>query len=136
MSKYIKTANAIYDGTKYPICTCTEIYSDLHYQYAPDVEVGDRFIMLEDGHSEKVLVETDHLPALCDEYDIVIRGHHHHFYDLERVLQILERIKEEKVFIDDTTVEKVDAVYAAIWTDKGLIYVGKMNDQGGWDLCL
>ena len=29
---------------------------------------------------------------------------------------------------------KFDAVYGAIWTDKGLIYVAKMNDKGGLEL--
>ena len=43
------------------------------------------------------------------------------------------------MFIYDKTdmkwfVEKGDNVYGAIWTDKGLIYVAKMNDKGELEL--
>ena len=63
----------------------------------------------------EIVEEADTIEELCDEFVC------------------------NEMFIYDKTdmkwfVEKGDNVYGAIWTDKGLIYVAKMNDKGELEL--
>ena len=73
---------------------------------------------------------ADTIEELCDEFDIIVKGKHHRYYNMEQVNWVIDQIKEERVYINGETIEKVDTIYGAIWTSKGLIYVAKMNDKG------
>lgn len=76
---------------------------------------------------------ADTIEELCDEivYEILTgeieepmyRDIHDAKIDIETQLKIYE---------DDIT--SVGAIYGAIWTDNGLIYVAKMNDKGELEL--
>lgn len=64
----------------------------------------------------EVLKETDTIKELCDEFVMISDGKHKldigcHSYGDEKI-----------------------QIYGAIWTDKGLIYVAKMNEKGELEL--
>ena len=77
------------------------------------------------GHGE-IIKQADTIEELCDEFmfiDEFFKREHRLAYSLENALA---RCKYHDV--DITTLR------GAIWTDKGLIYVAKMNDKGELEL--
>lgn len=75
-----------------------------------------------------VLKEADTIEELCDEFVGVLENGEgsHVWYDEpedEYYFQgAFERIKSHK--------DEYEIIYGAIWTDKGLIYVAKTNEEG------
>lgn len=65
-----------------------------------------------------VLKQADTIEELCDEFVRVSKSVH------------------DFLVSDDIPTKKFDdtEIYGAIWTDKGLIYVAKMNDKGELEL--
>ena len=63
---------------------------------------------------------ADTIEELCDEF-VIVGTNWQQIIDLESARYNLKRPKELKV-------------YGAIWTDKGLNYVAKMNDKGEFEL--
>lgn len=85
-----------------------------------------------------IIKQADTIEELCDEFRGVWTNycedgkdaHEEYHYD-----------KEKNVFYDDfeelthkAAIEKFDIFYGAIWTDKGLVYVAKMNEKGELEL--
>ena len=68
-----------------------------------------------------VVKSADTIEELCDKF--VYIGNDGNFIDSHVVPHTLYMIKNENV-----------KVYGAIWTNKGLIYVAKMNDKGELEL--
>lgn len=64
---------------------------------------------------DDIIAQADTVEELCDEF-----------------VGIYKNICE--VVIDKTNWNKYDIFYGAIWTDKGLIYVAKMNEKGVLEL--
>ena len=64
----------------------------------------------------EILEQADTIEELCDEF--------------------VYHLKSGGKFIDEQLVKSdiYEIVYGAIWTDKGLIYVAKMNDKGELEL--
>ena len=82
--------------------------------------------MLMDKNDVKKYKQADTIEELCDEFvfiDEFFKREHRLAYSLENALA---RCKYHDV--DITTLR------GAIWTDKGLIYVAKMNDKGNLEL--
>ena len=78
---------------------------------------------------EHIIKQADTIEELCDTIVIVWKDHlptiwndTTHFKDLLSMYSSYQRK------------HKIVVIYGAIWTDKGLIYVAKMNDKG--ELCL
>lgn len=73
-----------------------------------------------------ILKQADTIEELCDEF-VWIRKNN--------VLGILPSLDNRKYDIK-TAKKHLDKfeIYGAIWTDKGLIYVAKMNDKGELEL--
>ena len=72
------------------------------------------------------ITQADTIEELCDEFvfiDEFFKREHRHSYSLENALALCKYHD-----VDITTLR------GAIWTDKGLIYVAKMNEDGV--LCL
>lgn len=86
----------------------------------------DDFIILKDQglyikhFQDHIIKIADTIEELCDEY-VIVGTNWQQIIDLESARYNLKRPKELKV-------------YGAIWTDKGLIYVAKMNDKGELEL--
>lgn len=63
-------------------------------------------------------------------------------YDLieqaDNIEELLDEIIDNKNLINILPLESIDLtkdkIYGAVWTDKGLIYVAKLNDKGEWEL--
>ena len=77
-----------------------------------------------------VLEEADTIEELCDRYvlhqtDIIFFNENHTKYRFEN---------EPDNWYDITDTEIRVGIYGAIWTDKGLIYVAKMNSKGELEL--
>lgn len=109
-SMYIRTKNMIYQ------VEC-ETFDKKGYF------VGDYGVIFK----EQVIKQADTIEELCDEYVV---------FDKEQpngkllYYKGFENLKKE--FIDFEKDKEKVVVYGAIWTDKGLIYVAKMNDK--WEL--
>ena len=95
-------------------------------------ELCDSFVYLDISFNRIVHRREDTLSCLCERHNII--------NDTEMPYNQFKHFEEDEDFIQlDAThwldKEKVDrGVYGCIWTDKGLIYVAKMNDEG--KLCL
>ena len=70
--------------------------------------------------------ESDTIEELCDEFVFNVENQGHWVINnYKRALEIAKSYNEDKnKFI----------CYGAIWTDKGLIYVAKMNESGCLEL--
>lgn len=67
----------------------------------------------------EIIAQADTIEELCDEFVIV----HQNPYCIEHYLA-------DKNTDLKATNEHIGTVYGAIWTDEGLIYVAKMNEEG------
>lgn len=74
-------------------------------------------------HKYRVIKQANTIEELCDEF--VIKAYISSYPQIYHSVDL----KELNEFREKDTI-----VYGAIWTDKGLIYVAKMNDKG--ELCL
>lgn len=77
------------------------------------------------------LAKSENLEELCDEGVIEVKfgstGYKAHFNKyIDELKNFLKYLKE----CQPITKDEILNVYGAIWTDKGLIYVAKMNDKG------
>ena len=76
---------------------------------------------------KQIIARADNLPELCDEFVIVFEDGH--------VMTDLDYESFGKEWYKNNHIRMRNAqYYGAIWTDKGLIYVAKMNSEG--KLCL
>ena len=78
---------------------------------------------------------TDTIEELCDEFVAIAENGSPYLFS------IYEIDNKKYVYINEESGEplletfiKNKIVYGAIWTDKGLIYVAKMNDKGELEL--
>lgn len=67
---------------------------------------------------------ADTIEELCDCYVTLLKNKEHHIFHYHTLIR---RIMDEAK-------EQVDVIYGAIWTDKGLTYVAKMNNKGELEL--
>ena len=64
------------------------------------------------------------IEGLIDEYVIIVNGIQPEIFKFHGIIRrIYEQAKN-----------MYECIYGAIWTDKGLIYVAKMNDKGELEL--
>jgi hypothetical protein len=80
-----------------------------------------------------IINQAETIEELCDEFVLI-----EHYSDRE---DIHHHYRDKKSFIEDYIgYEHIDIVlrcytiYGCIWTDKGLIYVAKMNENGELEL--
>ena len=72
-------------------------------------------------YKDSIIKQADTIEELCDEFVVI------------------DKTWEEPLYIvldtkDDIETYLPSEIYGAIWTDKGLIYVAKMNDKGELEL--
>lgn len=120
-SKYIR----LKDGT---ICDDIEKYlldeEGNYCEFRTFMGINEEVIIIPKDNIEK---ESDNLEDLCDEF----------IWD-EQIICFSDKDKfhyENDDYIFDLDKEKIkEGIYAAVWTDKGLIYVARMNKDGEWEL--
>lgn len=71
--------------------------------------------------------EANTIEELCDEFVVKANGHNVVLHDLDSALRFTEDFYNHKL-------TKNYEIYGAIWTDKGLMYIAKMNEKGEMEL--
>lgn len=117
MGKYIRTKDGIYEPTKWQCDLSGEMIL-----VKADNKFGNDKVFTRD-----IIKQADTIEELCDNFVryVAVDDFHNILRDYEfKDLKLIgERIRKTD-----------DKVYGAIWTDKGLIYVAKMNDKGVLEL--
>lgn len=100
-------------------------------------EVKDDFIILKEQElylphfQDHIIAQSDTVEELCDE--LVLKD-----LDTEMCFVMsavhIQDIRDNWKNLMDNDYLKNHTIYGAIWTDKGLIYVAKMNDKGELEL--
>ena len=128
---YIRTKDGVYEVlSEYDEPEYTTLISNPVKAF--DVKVTTRtsngsFIRIVYG--SEVISQSESIEELCDEFVV---------FDKEQpngkflYYKGFENLKKE--FIDFEKDKEKVVVCGAIWTDKGLIYVAKMNDEGDLEL--
>ncbi len=82
---------------------------------------------------EEIVKQSDNLAELCDEFVIKVDNEYLHakYYPVDRTFYIYNT--EEEISLEECLRFNY-VVKGAIWTDKGLIYVAKMNEKGELEL--
>lgn len=89
-------------------------------------------------HKLEIIRKSENLEELCDEFVMT-----HYFketnYTKCEVLKedkdlMIKAVRLKKQHNKDKDLKNEFNIYGAIWTDKGLIYVTKMNDKGELEL--
>lgn len=78
---------------------------------------------------EEIIQEADTIPELCDEFVVIEKDNNQH--------KVFNKKGSDVFFVKDEHIDyfiKYYDFYGAIWTDKGLIYVAKMNENGELEL--
>lgn len=104
--KYIRTKDGIYEIDE------TTILASLPPCYKVIKPTDKHYAISE----KKVIKQADTIEELCDEFVVVDKT-------WEEPLHIVLDTK------DDMEMYLPNEIYGAIWTDKGLIYVAKMNES-------
>jgi hypothetical protein len=112
--KYIRTEKGIYEVVGADSCSYLNAPPEMYYitSYTKNIL------------KSKVIAQADNIIELCDEFIVV---------------KIDEEHKKENLIFGYWLTARINAVkgedlYGAIWTDKGLIYVAKMNEKGELEL--
>ena len=113
MKKYIRTKDGIYDMT-----TKNEKgeYDVQIVDYVEEETYGGRTGRLYLIPPKSVIKQADNVEELCDEF--IIKMSKEHYVSKRSLLELRDMNNY------------VGCIYGAIWTDKGLIYVAKMNEKG------
>lgn len=110
--KYIRTKDGIYKMI---------LVSPLGF-----VRIDKRDGTFPDIFEKDIVKQADNIEELCDEF-VVRYGDGYH--------DLMQRLKwAEMEEYNARLVGNGGTIYGAIWTDKGLIYVAKMNDKGELEL--
>lgn len=106
-----------------------EIINVSNWEYEDGIYFTDKYTIFEN----EILKQADTIEELCDEfvYEILTGEIEEPMYRDIHKARI--DIKTQLKIYDDNMIS-VCAIYGAIWTDKGLIYVAKMNEKGELEL--
>lgn len=78
-------------------------------------------------YRDSIVKDTDTLEEMCEEFVLVAP----YRFKLPKTTSDLNRDFDE---MKDFYTDKDDIIYGAVWTDKGLKYIAKVNEEG--ELCL
>ena len=119
--KYIRTKNGIYD-----------------YEPTHNIDVDGFVVQHINGWNkpltkEDIIKIADTIEELCDEFVIKVDNEYLHakYYPIDRTFYIYNT--DEEISLGECLRFNY-VVKGAIWTDKGLVHVAKMNDKGELEL--
>lgn len=111
---YIRTKDGVYEFQRY--------YANFDYYWVKRLS--------EPIAAEDILNQSENLEELCDRYvgisnnkPMIIKYEFDEYYD-----------EYEDAYTKEELLIEYNIIYGAIYTDKGLIYVAKMNDRGDLEL--
>ena len=110
------------DGKKRYIRTKAGEIFDINDLTSVNFEELTKFVKEAIFLNEIIIKQADTIEELCDEFIVVDKITKHH-----STLNVND-LGKLKALLDDYQ------IYGAIWTEKGLIYVAKMNDKGELEL--
>ena len=113
---YIRTKDGVYGlvDTYYMCVDGVEIY--MYDNNGRGVEI----------RGSQILNQSENLDELCDEFVMVDNSNNKPYRPFIIYGRSLEELNERQ--------SCNESIYGAIWTDKGLIYVAKMNEKGELEL--
>lgn len=124
--KYIRTEDGVYElkvNERLKAQKTSNYFYIYHKQYGCN--------LLYDKQDLKKCRKADSIKKLCDE--LVLKD-----LDTEMCFVMsavhIQDIRDNWKNLMDNDYLKNHTIYGAIWTDKGLIYVAKMNDKGELEL--
>ena len=83
-------------------------------------------------YEQDIVKQADNIKELCDCLVVKTKD------DKMPYIESMSELKNLKMLNDFGGAYGnnlgIEFVYGAIWTDKGLIYVAKLNDKGEWEL--
>ena len=86
-----------------------------------------------------IIKQADTIEELCDE--LVVKYKKEEKPRFIHIVELLKTCKDINVvfrnyveWLFDNYKDQLEICNLAIWTDKGLIYVAKLNDKGEWEL--
>jgi len=83
----------------------------------------------------EIVKQADTIEELCDELVFVYpRNYYDNHCEVWHLYHKCSLKEEIKIAEDAFRENSEEAIYGAIWTDKGLIYVAKMNEEGELEL--
>lgn len=86
-------------------------------------------------HIDEILKQSNTIEELCDEFVFITEDEEINKRDCVKLKKhIFMRSKKGLSFSITERDNKENGYYGAIWADKGLIYVAKMNDKGELEL--
>lgn len=77
------------------------------------------------GNKDEIIAQADTIEELCDEFVVDSKVNNAHY--TMNWFDLCEELADDRFYPSDE-------IYGAIWTDKGLIYVAKMNSNGEFEL--
>lgn len=125
MARYIRTKDGVYE------------VSHLN-AYATHKRKGETLL---EGYktayikNENIIAQSENLEELCDEFVFVNKVGNFDksyviHYDMPNHIFTEPTIKEKIAYIKKYYYDNLNLIKGAIYTDKGLIYVAKMDDKG------
>lgn len=108
--KYIRTKDGVYDTSK--------------GIYTPSIKMWA--IGIATIYDDDILKQTDTIEELCDDFVVDWLPTNHK--DIFSIDEYSKKVIESCIGNNKTN------IYGTIWTDKGLIYVAKMNENGVFEL--
>lgn len=132
MAKYVRTKEKIFEITKftnkYKVETEIKIVNDeVHEIQTKASWGGGKYIQI-----YSLIKESDNIEDLCDcLVETCISGNRVH--DIAIIKTCSFKAEFKRVTNIDFN-KNIKVFYGAIWTDKGLIYVAKMNKDGELEL--
>jgi len=112
--KYIRTKDGIYERIK--------VVRQID-------EEGNEIAVLMNGVFAPIIKQADTIEELCDEF---VWDEDLCYINFEN--KTLELKRDDYKFDLDYCLKDSSPIYGSIWTDKGLIYVAKMNEKGELEL--
>ena len=94
--------------------------------------VNDMIFSTWSGNDRKHIVkQADTIEELCDEFVVIVYPDEPY---AEIKPEIYKRSFKDILKVCEENMTGIQKLYGAIWTDKGLIYVAKMNEKGELEL--
>lgn len=133
--KYIRTK----DGRIYEIIEETENSFELCSPFEKKMGCSCTMIKRVLGSNQKPTYRlADTIEELCDELVFEWQrssiSHDNDTWHLYHEISLKEEVKNALTDGYRANIEQVKNIYAAIWTDKGLQYVARMNSEGELEL--
>ena len=98
--KYVRTKDGIFEKAN------QTIYKNEKIEYLDGLELV------------RIIDQADAIKELCDEFVIKVKNNGYLLCPYEKALSLTEEAKQRDA-----------SIFGAIWTDKGLIFVARMNNE-------